>query len=245
MFSSFYTAASGMDAQLKKVEILSQNLANANTITYKQQRVNFEELMYQKLSEDIQAGTGVKLGKTERIFKTGAMQRTDNPLDVAIQGNGFFKVETPEGKILYTRDGRLAVENGELVVKDLGKLNIKVPSDVTNVTVEEDGTVVGYKGKDKVELGKIKLYDFINPNGLKIVGKNAFEATKEAGKPFEIEPKKDGNAVILAGFIEKSNVNIISQMMEIVASQRNYELVSKSVESADQIARMASQMKKQ
>ncbi len=244
MFSSFYTAASGMDAQLKKVEILSQNLANANTITYKQQRINFQELMYQKLG-DIQEGTGVKLGQTERVFKTGAMQRTDNPLDVAIQGNGFFKVETPEGKILYTRDGRLAVENGELVVKDLGKLNIKVPSDVSNVTVEEDGTVIAYKGKDKVELGKIKLYDFINPNGLKIVGKNAFEATSEAGKPFEIEPKKDGNAIILAGFIEKSNVNIINQMMEIVASQRNYELVSKSVESADQIARMASQMKKQ
>ncbi|MFN3994992.1 MAG: flagellar hook-basal body complex protein, partial [bacterium] len=96
MFSSFYTAASGMEAQLKKVEILSQNLANANTISYKQQRIDFQELLYQKV-EQMNVGTGVKIGNVERVFKTGAMERTNSPLDVAIQGRGFFKVQTPEG----------------------------------------------------------------------------------------------------------------------------------------------------
>ncbi|MEN3014451.1 MAG: flagellar hook-basal body protein [bacterium] len=244
MFSSFYTAASGMDAQLKKVEILSQNLANANSVSYKQQRIDFQELMYQKVDQ-MNMGTGVKIGQVERVFKTGAMERTNSPLDVAIQGRGFFKVETPEGKIVYTRDGRFAIENNELVIKDVGKTGIKVPQDVTGVTVEEDGTVVGYRGKDKVEIGKIKIYDFVNPNGLKGVGKNAFEWTEQAGKMIEIEPGKGDNPKLAAGFIEKSNVNVITQMMDIVASQRNYELVSKSVESADQMARMASQMKKQ
>ncbi|MCS7164903.1 MAG: flagellar hook basal-body protein [Candidatus Calescibacterium sp.] len=243
MFSSFYTAASGMEAQLKKVEILSQNLANANSISYKQQRISFQELMYQKIDQ-MNIGTGTKIGEVERVFKIGAMERTNSPLDVAIQGRGFFKVQTPEGKTVYTRDGRFNVENGELVIKDIGKTGIKVPQDVTGVTIEEDGTVVGYKGKDKVEIGKIKIYDFVNPNGLKGIGKNAFEWTENAGKPIEIEPGKGDNPKIAAGFLEKSNVNVITQMMDIVSSQRNYELVAKCVESADQIARMANQMKK-
>lgn len=244
MFSSFYTAASGMEAQLKKVEILSQNLANANTISYKQQRIDFQELLYQKV-EQMNVGTGVKIGNVERIFKTGAMERTNSPLDVAIQGKGFFKVQTPEGKTVYTRDGRFAIENGELVIKDIGKTGIKIPSEITGVTIEEDGKVVGYKGKDKVEIAKIKIYDFVNSNALKGVGKNAFEWTAEAGKPIELEPAKGENPKLAAGFIEKSNVNVITQMMDIVASQRNYELVSKSVESADQMSRMANQLKKQ
>jgi len=244
MFSSFYTAASGMEAQLKKVEILSQNLANANSISYKQQRIDFQELLYQKVDQ-MDVGTGVKIGNIERVFKTGAMERTNSPLDVAIQGRGFFKVQTPEGKTVFTRDGRFAIENGELVIKDIGKTGIKIPDGVTGVTIEENGTVLGFKGKDKVEIGKIKIYDFINPNCLKGIGKNAFEWTKEAGKIIELEPAKDDNPKLAAGFIEKSNVNVITQMMEIVASQRNYELVSKSVESADQISRMANQMKKQ
>lgn len=244
MFSSFYTAASGMEAQLRKVEILSQNLANANTISYKQQRIDFQELLYQKV-DNMDVGSGVKIGNVERVFKTGAMERTNSPLDVAIQGRGFFRVQTPEGKIVYTRDGRFAVENGELIIKDIGKMGIKVPQDLSGVTIEEDGTVVGFKGKDKVEIGKIKIYDFVNPNALKGIGKNAFEWTEEAGKPIEIEPGKGDNPKLAAGFIEKSNVNVITQMMEIVSSQRNYELVSKSVESADQMSRMANQMKKQ
>lgn len=244
MFSSFYTAASGMEAQLRKVEILSQNLANANSISYKQQRIDFQELLYQKVDQ-MNVGTGVKIGVTEKIFKTGAMERTNSSLDVAIQGRGFYRVQTPEGKTVYTRDGRFAVENGELVIKEIGKTGIKIPQDVTGVTIEEDGTVVGYKGKDKVEVGKIKIYDFVNPNGLKGIGKNAFEWTENAGKPIEIDPGKDDNPKLAAGFIEKSNVNVITQMMDIVASQRNYELVSKSVESADQMSRMANQMKKQ
>ncbi|MFN4220452.1 MAG: flagellar hook-basal body protein [bacterium] len=244
MFSSFYTAASGMEAQLKKVEILSQNLANANTISYKQQRIDFQELLYQKV-EQMNVGTGVKIGNVERVFKTGAMERTNSPLDVAIQGRGFFKVQTPEGKIVYTRDGRFAIENGELVIKDIGKTGIKIPADITGVTIEEDGKVVGFKGKDKVEIAQIKIYDFVNPNALKGTGKNAFEWTNEAGNPIELEPAKGENPKLAAGFIEKSNVNVITQMMDIVASQRNYELVSKSVESADQMSRMANQLKKQ
>ncbi|MFN3478264.1 MAG: flagellar hook-basal body protein [bacterium] len=244
MFSSFHTAASGMEAQLKKVEILSQNLANANTISYKQQRIDFQELLYQKV-EQMSLGTGVKIGNIERVFKTGAMERTNNPLDVSIQGRGFFKVQTPEGKTVYTRDGRFAIENGELVIKDIGKTGIKIPSDITGITIEEDGKVVGFKGKDKVEIAQIKIYDFVNPNALKGTGKNAFELTNEAGNPIELEPAKGENPKLAAGFIEKSNVNVITQMMDIVASQRNYELVSKSVESADQMSRMASQLKKQ
>jgi len=244
MFSSFYTAASGMEAQLKKVEILSQNLANANTVSYKQQRIDFQELLYQNVNQ-MNVGTGVKIGNVEKVFKIGAMERTNNPLDVAIQGRGFYKVETPEGKIVYTRDGRFQIENGELIIKDIGKTGIKIPQNLTSVTIEEDGKVVGYNGKDKVEIGKIKVYDFVNPNGLKGIGKNAFEYDEKAGKIIEVELGNGDNPKLAAGFIEKSNVNVITQMMEIVSSQRNYELVSKSVESADQIARMASQLKKQ
>jgi flagellar basal-body rod protein FlgG len=244
MFSSFYTAASGMEAQLKKVEILSQNLANANTVSYKQQRIDFQELLYQNVNQ-MNVGTGVKIGNVEKVFKTGAMERTNNPLDVAIQGRGFYKVETPEGKIVYTRDGRFQIENGELIIKDIGKTGIKIPQNLSSVTIEEDGKVVGYNGKDKLEIGKIKVYDFVNPNGLKGIGKNAFEYDEKAGKIIEVELGNGDNPKLAAGFIEKSNVNVITQMMEIVSSQRNYELVSKSVESADQIARMASQLKKQ
>ena len=243
MFNSLYIAASGMFAQQRKVEILSNNLSHANTVGYKAERADFQELLYDKMG-DMELGSGVKLAGVERMFTQGRMQHTGNPLDVAINGRGFLKVEMPDGRVAFTRDGRLKVENGELVTVSGAKLGIKVPDGVVNVTVEEDGTVIGYKGTEKVELGKIKLYDFLNPSALEHIGENLYVPTKMSGNPIEGTPGEGNFGTIQAGYLERSNVNLISQMMEMVAAQRSFEFVAKGVEATDQLARMTNQLKR-
>ncbi len=243
MFNSLYIAASGMFAQHRKVEILSNNLAHANTIGYKAERVDFQDLLYDKLG-DVQIGSGVKLANVERLFTQGRMQHTGNPLDIAINGRGFLRVELPDGRIAYTRDGRLKVENGELMTVSGAKLGIKVPEGLVNVTVESDGTVIGYEGSEKRVIGKIKLYDFLNPSALEHIGENLYVPTETSGKPIEGKPGEGAFGSIQAGYLERSNVNLIAQMMEMVAAQRSYEFVAKGIEATDQLARMTNQLKR-
>ncbi len=243
MFNSLYIAASGMYAQHRKVEILANNLAHTNTISYKAERVDFQELLYDKIG-DVEVGAGVKVGNVERVFTVGRMQKTGNPLDIAINGRGFLRVELPDGRIAYTRDGRLKVKDGELVTVTGGKLGIKIPKGAVNITIEEDGTVVGYLNNEKKVFGKIKLYDFLNPSALEMIGNNMYVPTKNSGMPVEGEPGKGDYGKILSGFIERSNVNLISQMMEMVTAQRAYEFVAKGIEATDQLARMTTQMKR-
>jgi len=193
---------------------------------------------------DVEVGSGVKVGNIEREFTVGRMEKTGNPLDIAINGRGFLRVELPDGRIAYTRDGRLKIENGELMTVTGGKLGIKIPKGAVNVTIEEDGTVVGYVNDQKKVLGKLKLYDFINPSALELVGNNMYVPTKNSGMPIEGEAGKDNFGKVLSGFLERSNVNLVSQMMEMVAAQRAYEFVAKGIEATDQLARMTTQLKR-
>jgi flagellar basal-body rod protein FlgG len=266
MMRALYTAASGMMAQQLNIDNISNNLANVQSVGFKKSRVDFQDLLYAHMQDPnatatsgTQIGMGVRVASTQKLFSQGTLQRTDNPYDMAIQGDGFFSVKTPDG-VAYTRDGSFKFdgEKNEIVnssgfsieVKDTqGHVGygLKVPRGVTGVTVDPDGKIKGTDmgGKD-VELGSIQLTKFLNPAGLKAVGGNLYLATPIAGEHVTGSPNdtKLGMGGIAQGHIEKSNINVVEEMIGIVQAQRAFEMSQKGVQSADEMMRMTNQMQK-
>jgi flagellar basal-body rod protein FlgG len=261
MMRSLYTAASGMMAQQTNIDTISNNLANVQSTGFKKSRVEFEDLLYahsQDPNTDATAGTQVGLGTrvtaTEKQFSQGSLLTTNNPYDVAIQGDGFFAVQTPDG-VQYSRDGAFKYDanKGEIVNTDGFSLQtdrgfgLKVPKDCTSIQVSPDGKVSGVNATgDKMELGRIVLTRFLNPAGLRAVGGNLYRETPVAGTKTVGTPgdEKHGFGITVQGSLEKSNINVVEEMINIVQSQRAFEMAQKGVQAADEMMRNTNQMSK-
>ncbi|MBI2252532.1 MAG: flagellar basal-body rod protein FlgG [Armatimonadetes bacterium] len=259
MMRALYTAASGMIAQQLNIDNISQNLANVQTTGYKKSRVDFQDLLYVDMESPgmeeaggTQIGLGVRSGSTQQIFTQGMLQKTENNFDLAIQGDGFFEVAASEGTA-YTRDGSLTLDKEGYLVnkagfKIIGVNNqpIKIAKNITNVIIKSNGDVEGtpLSQNKPLVLGTIKLTKFLNPAGLRSMGINLYNYEALAGGKQFGKPNTEGLGLLAPGYLEKSNVNVVEQMVSILQAQRAFEISQKGVQSADEMMRIANQMKK-
>ncbi len=257
---SFNIAATGMQAQQTQVDVISHNLANMSTTGYKRHRAEFEDLVYQDLrrvgtnSSDtgtivptgVQIGLGVKTGAVSRSHEQGTMTGTDNPLDVAIQGRGFFRIELPTGDFAYTRNGQFQLSpEGEIVTQDgyIVSPNIVVPDDTIGVSINAQGEVqVTIDGQIAPQnLGQLDLVNFINPAGLQAIGDNLLLETEASGDPTVGLAGDEGFGSLLQGFLEASNVNPITEITNMIVAQRAYEMNSKVITASDEMLQALNQ----
>ncbi|MDD2510615.1 MAG: flagellar basal-body rod protein FlgG [Syntrophomonas sp.] len=261
MMRSLYTASSGMYAQQLNIDTLSHNMANVNTVGFKKQRLEFQDLLYQTIrrpaaDEDrnepvgLLVGLGVKPAAINTIFNTGSLQATENPLDVAINGTAFFGVKV-EGndELLYTRDGAFKIDaNGQLVTADGNLLEGADTFDegADDIQIAIDGKISYMKpGQDKPEdAGQLKLFKFINPAGLHKVGKNLYRATPNSGEAEEWQPDSDKSVSLEASYLEMSNVQIVEEMVNLITAQRAYEINSKVIISSDEMLQTAANLRR-
>jgi flagellar basal-body rod protein FlgG len=259
MNQALWIAKTGLDAQQTRMSVISNNLANVNTTGFKQDRAVFEDLLYQtirqpgaqtttdnQLPSGLMIGTGVRTVATEKLHTQGNIIQTNNALDVAIDGRGFFQVLMPDGDIAYTRDGTFQINADGDVVMSNGYLldpGINIPDDVQSVTVGVDGTVsVTQPGDNEpTVIGEIELADFVNPAGLQPVGENLFKETGASGVPIVGTPTLDGLGRVIGGALETSNVNVVTELINMIETQRAYEMNSKAISTADQMLQYASQ----
>lgn len=249
-----------MVAQETKLDTIANNLANANTTGYKRQDAEFEDLLYQNVRaatpnaaggtapSGTQVGTGVRIVTTSRAFAQGSTQQTGNQLDVAIEGNGFLAVTRPSGEIAYTRAGSLKVDaQGRLCTNDGLAVEppIAIPPDAIAITIASDGTLSATTPGQHTttQLGQLQLVTFPNPNGLTALGHNLYNATSASGEPIAGTPGTDGRGTILQGALEGSNVEMVSEMVGLIRTQRAYEINSKVINAADEMLRNATQIR--
>lgn len=256
------TAATGMAAQQMNVEVISNNIANMNTIGYKKQRAEFQDLLYQTLAQagaqssdqgtivptGIQIGAGVKTGSVYRISSQGAMTATSNKLDLAINGRGFFQVLTPTGETAYTRAGNFSVnDQGQLVTQDGYQVQpaISIPQDATEVSISPSGQVqVTQPGATAPSVvGQLELASFMNEGGLSAQGGNLFLQTGASGSPITGTPGLAGLGTLLQGYTEASNVDPVTEITALIVAQRAYEMNSKVISTADNMLGVANQLK--
>ncbi|QKJ66987.1 flagellar basal-body rod protein FlgG [Deefgea piscis] len=254
MFRSLLTAKTGMDAMQFNVDVISNNLANVSTTGFKRERPVFQDLLYQNLRQPgsatsqstqlptgLDVGTGVSPVATARIFMQGNMQLTDGPLDMAINGAGFFQIAMPDGKTAYTRDGSFQVDNQGTVVTSNGyplEPALQVPLGTTKVTIAKDGTVTAIINNDSAaptQLGNIQLATFINPPGLQAVGGNLYLETAASGAPTVGTPGTNSLGALNQGYVEASNVNVTEELINMIQAQRAYEMNSRSVRTSDEM----------
>ncbi len=260
MLRALYTAASGMEAQQLNIDTIAHNLANVNTSGFKLRRAQFQDLLYQNLRQagaantaiteipvGLQVGLGTKPVATDVIFSQGDYSATNNPLDIVIQGNGFFQIKQVNGTIAYTRSGSFHMNReGNLVTAegDLLDPQITIPQDQVGVTIGVDGTVsVLQAGQTQPQqIGRIEIATFQNPAGLQSIGKNLFMPTQSSGEPITGTPGEIGLGTLLSGYIEQSNVSVVEEMVNMIISQRAYEANSKVIRSADEMASQANNL---
>ncbi|MBN2158259.1 MAG: flagellar basal-body rod protein FlgG [Spirochaetes bacterium] len=253
MMRSLWTAASGMVGQQFNIDTISNNLANVNTTGFKKMRAEFEDLIYQTLlmagtpatevSEvptGIQVGHGVKVSATQKMFSQGSLQSTENKLDLALEGEGFFKIQLYDGTFAYTRDGSFKIDSNRQVVTANGYLlepPIVLPENfiAESLAISQTGrvTVKVVGDDDPVEVGQIEIYRFINPAGLQSIGGNLFKTTPASGEEIAGMPGIDGMAKTHQGFLEMSNVKIVEEMVNMIVAQRAYEVNSKAIQTSD------------
>ena len=262
MDRSLFIAATGMEAQSINIDVIANNLANVNTTGFKKSRADFQELMYQSIKTagttssegtevptGIQVGLGVKPAAVQKIFQQGDFVSTGNSLDMVIEGKGFFQISIPDGETAYTRSGAFKLDSGGNIVTSDGyalEPSITMPSNALEISVAPDGTVTVLQAGNTtpVEVGQIATAQFINPGGLKAMGKNLFLPTGSSGDVITGNPGSDGLGLINQGFIELSNVNVVEEMVNMIVSQRAYELNSKVVKSADEMLAIANNLKR-
>lgn len=259
MITALWTASTGMEAQMTHLDVIAHNIANANTVAFKKSRADFQDLLYQTLQEagtttgpdstdpvGEQVGVGTKLAGVTKQHTMGSMQRTDRDLDVAITGAGFFQITGPDGNIAYTRDGAFKVsQDGSLVNSDGYKLADvgQIPSNARSVTFGPTGQV-SYTDAAGAEntVGQINLAMFINPSGLNAKGGNLYGETFASGTPQLVSPGLEGAGSLQQYFLEMSNVSIVEEMVNMITTQRAYEINSKMIRTADEMLAAANQI---
>jgi flagellar basal-body rod protein FlgG len=253
MNQGLWVAKTGLDAQQTRMAVVSNNLANVNTTGFKQDRAVFEDLLYQNyrqagantsqdtiLPSGMNLGTGVRIVATEKIFTQGSVLQTGNTYDVAINGRGFFEILRPSGDSAYTRDGTFRVnDQGELVTSAgfLVQPGITVPDAVESVTIAPDGTVTAKQAgqSSPTQIGSLQIIDFINPAGLQPIGDNLYLETAASGSPQPGTPTQNGLGALNQGALESSNVNVVAELVNMIETQRAYEMNSKAISTNDQM----------
>jgi flagellar basal-body rod protein FlgG len=253
MIRALYTAASGMAAQQMNIDNIAHNLSNVNTTGFKKARVEFEDLVYQQIKAPgsqssttgespigLEVGLGTKPLATARDFSTGNLRATSGPLDLAIEGRGFFQVTLPDGQTAYTRSGALHLSaEGQVVTADGFPMEpaITIPPNAVSITISKDGIVsVKVAGESAPQqVGTIELASFQNPAGLLALGGNLFTVSTGSGEPTTAQPGQDGLGIITQGFLEESNVSIVEEMVQMILGQRAYETNSRVVKTADEM----------
>ena len=259
MHSALYVSQTGLAAQDKRLTAISNNLANVATNGFKRDRVVFEDLLYQiqrqpganstqntELPSGLQLGTGVRVVGTQKIHTQGALQNTGEPLDAAINGRGFFEVQMPDGSTSYTRDGQFHLSaDGELVTASGMLINpgLTVPQGAQSLTIGTDGGVTAsLPGQAQpVNIGNLTLVDFVNPAGLQALGGNLYAETVSSGNPQQSAPGTNGLGLIVQGSLENSNVEVVEELVDMITTQRAYEMNSRVISSADQMLQFVTQ----
>ena len=253
MTQALWIAKTGLDAQQTRMAVVSNNLANVNTTGFKQGRVVFEDLLYQNVrqsggssSQDtilptgMNLGTGVRVVATEKLFTQGSVLNTENALDVAVNGRGFFQVLKPDGELAYTRDGAFQLnDQGELVTSSgyLVQPGLSIPDGAQSITIGSDGVVsVKLSGQTQPsQVGNLEIADFINPAGLQPVGENLYIETASSGPAQSGTPGLTGLGTLQQGALESSNVNVVAELVNMIETQRAYEMNSKAISTNDQM----------
>jgi flagellar basal-body rod protein FlgG len=264
MMRSLWTAASGMIGQQFNIDTISNNLSNVNTTGFKKQRAEFEDLLYQtvlaagtpateitEIPTGIQVGHGVKVAATQKMFEQGSLQSTENKLDMALEGEGFFKILLYDGSSAYTRDGSFKIDSNRQVVTSNGYLleppvvlpenfimNTLSISQVGRITVQVAGE------EDPIDVGQMEIYRFVNPAGLSSIGGNLFKTTPASGEEIPGQPAIEGMAKIHQGFLEMSNVKVVEEMVNMIVAQRAYEVNSKAIQTSDSMLNTAIGLKR-
>ena len=262
MIRSLWTAASGMQAQTTNIDVISNNLANVNTAGFKRSRADFQDLLYEtmrppgtstpgggQVPTGIQIGHGTRTVATQKIFVQGDFQHTQNELDMAIEGPGFFQVTQANGDISYSRAGNFKIDGEGRIVSPDGFLlepEITIPTDALSVSISTDGTVsVLQPGQTQpTDVGSIELVRFVNPAGLQSIGRNLFVQTPASGDPTTGVPGEDGFGTIAQGYLEMSNVSVVDEMVNMITAQRAYEINSKAIQAADDMLQTANGLKR-
>ena len=254
MIRALFSAASGMSAQQMNVDNIAHNLANANTVGFKMRRAQFQDLLYQNMvapgaaasaqtvvPTGLQVGLGARSASNEIVFTQGNFVTTNNPLDIVIEGRGFFQVRRPSGELAYTRAGNFHLDrDGNLVTLDGDPIEpqITIPNDALSITIAQDGSVsVTQPGQTAAQLvGQIQLATFANPAGLNSLGRNLYAQTDASGDPIVGNPGgQEGIGTLLQGYVEQSNVSVVEEFINLIVSQRAYEANSKVVRAADEM----------
>ena len=250
MDASMWVAKTGLDAQQTRMNVISNNLANVNTTGFKRDRAVFEDLLYQNIRQaggqtgantqaptGLMLGTGVRVVATEKQHAQGNMVNTTNPLDLAIAGEGFFQVAQPDGTIGYTRDGNFKLSNTGQIVTASGALlqpAITIPTTASTVTFGRDGTVsIELTAGGSQVIGQIQVARFVNPSGLESKGQNLLKETPASGAPQVLQPGATGAGSLMQGTLEASNVNVVEEMVNMIETQRAYEINSKAISAVD------------
>lgn len=261
MIKSLNTAATGMIAQQSNMDTIANNIANVSTNGFKKGRAEFEDLIYHNLKDPgqasgeqsvsptgVQTGLGVRTAAVQKDFSQGQINITKNPLDLNIEGNGFFQVRTPDGEIAYTRDGAFKKDASGKVVDKNGNVlvpEITVPEDAMTLEITPSGEVRCMTKANEISttIGQLDIANFINPAGLKSMGRNIYTATAASGQPNTYRPGTVGTGFISQGELETSNVNIVDEMVNMITAQRAYETNSKVIQTADQMLQTAVSVK--
>ena len=260
MIRSLWIAKTGLDAQQTQLDITSNNLANVSTNGFKRARGVFEDLLYQTLRQPgasssaqtqipsgLQIGTGVRPVATERIFTQGNLTQTGNSLDIAVQGEGFFQIQLPDGTVGYTRDGAFQKDSqGQIVTANGYPLSpaITIPSNALSISIGTDGvvTVLQTGSPTPVQVGQIQLASFVNTGGLQSMGQNLYLETASSGTATPNTPGTNGVGLLNQGYVETSNVNAVEELVNLITTQRAYELNSRSIQTSDQMLARLTQL---
>lgn len=258
MLRAFSTAATGMSAQQMMVDVTANNLANINTTGFKRSQIDFQDLLYIKMREagteiasgmkapsGIEVGSGVRSASTEKVFTNGELLNTGRSLDIAISGDGFLQVSMPDGTTRYTRDGALQTGPDGQLVTTTGYLiqpAITIPAGTTGITIAPDGGVNVTTATGTTTVGSIQLARFANPSGLSSEGDNLLSETEASGTATAGTPGADGFGILQAGFLEKSNVQMVTELVNLITAQRAYEVNSRTIKAGDEMLRNAIQI---
>jgi len=260
MFRSLHVAATGMAAQQHRLEGISHNIANSNTVGFKRGRIEFQDLLYNTVKQPgaatgdttespigIQYGSGVRVAGLAQVHEQGSFQATNNPLDLSVEGHGFFMVQREDGTTAYTRNGAFrAAADGTIVNSDGLPLEppVTIPENASSVTIAPNGSVtVTLPGEEvPVEVGQVMTASFVNPGGLRAAGHNLYERTIASGEAMQGSPGEESHGTILQGHLEQSNVDMVEEMVNLISAQRSYEINSRVISSADEMLRAATDM---